>query len=142
MVLSINDLRGSACLFNLCSPQFSPRIAYSSYLNSLMLDFTPTKTKKTILDGWMKNLFSLLLSAQYYQIVWGILRENSWQIDRAWYCDMKMLLQKLISYLMIPFLRQSVQKWILQTLPILNRVFVCIRCYYCYKIFLFWKCYL
>ena len=51
-----NDLRNSTSFLNSCSLQFSPRIAYSSYLNSLMRYFTPTKTKKKCrMDG--RNIY-------------------------------------------------------------------------------------
>ena len=40
---------------------------------------------------------------------------------------MKMLLQKSISYLMIPFLRQLVQKWMLQAGAIADPIFIFIR---------------
>ena len=63
------------------------------------------------------NLFSE--SSAYIQSY--LLFSLLYLILEVWFC------KKSISYLMIPFLRQSVQKWMLQDGAIPDRLFFCIR---------------
>ena len=94
---------------------YSLRIAYSSYLNSLMLDFTPTKTKTKMSNGRKKYIFSHLSSAQYYWIVafYGEIHDKSIILR---YENFVTKVNK------ISFLRQSVPKWMLQAGPIADQI--------------------